>query len=143
MITKEQVRARYFACYIGSKTIHTDPRGFMEEFTSWGLFGDYIITKFGTVYGHWEINRCQLLLRPLSAITDEDAIEVAKIYYYNPLLHNTTEANVLIEAFNQHPDTITFDVADYLRSRGYYTGSFMGYDPIAEGWAIVDDKNVL
>jgi hypothetical protein len=30
---------------------------------------------------------------------------------------------------------------DLLRSLGYHTGKFMGYDPIEEGWAILNDKN--
>lgn len=119
MLTKEQVRARYNAVYIGCKS-------------------------------QGDVRQPQLILRPLSAITDEDAYQVSKIFGHK---HPDIDwGRSLVECFQkwktiygpEKNDTTLSDganITDYLRSRGYYTGNFMGFDPIAEGWCIVDEKN--
>lgn len=119
MLTKEQVRARYNAVYMGCKS-------------------------------HGDVRQPQLLLRPLSSITDEDAYQVSKIFGHKK--PDVEGGKAIIECYeewrkNNDPtknDTTLSDganVTDYLRSRGYHTGKFMGYDPIEEGWCILDDKN--
>lgn len=189
MLTKEQVRARYFACHIGCNVKYpkidngytvamltgvsrTDGLETTFKRKKKGCAGDYLSFKNNGNHNSDALHT-QLLLRPLSAITDVDAVEVAKLVYGNEFgvsswklnrsnypsfvaLENMDDDDYTImftngkdrfkepsiETYlpnNQH--TTMFDVADYLRSRGYYTGSFMGYDSIAEGWAIMDEKN--
>jgi hypothetical protein len=77
---------------------------------------------------------CKLLLKPISSISDEDAIEVANIYGYvdtNPLEHNLTngkrickellETNFKKVTFSsdQHSEPLRFDAYQYLISKGY------------------------
>lgn len=71
---------------------------------------------------------CQLLLTPLSAISDEDAIEVAKIAGYNTLnCPNLLKAGMLIVQNNSlmcrgMKSADWQQIIDYLRSKGYDTG---------------------
>jgi len=136
-LTKEQIRARYFACHLGCdvKLIDEDADEYIEPLIS-------------VDYENGGLNQCdlygQLLLTPLSDITDEHAIEVAKIYSHIPTPGGSINKNSPIDKIRKmliwHAPH-RGDVVDYLRSLGYHTGNFMGYDPIAEGWCILNDKN--
>jgi len=79
-----------------------------------------------------------LELKPLSSITDEDAIEVAKIlgYDYSDEGDYFTTASNYLERYYYNPKDTSIGVVDYLRSRGY-AYYYMGLDvdeQIEYGW---------
>lgn len=113
---------------------------------------------------------CKLILRPLSSITDQEAIECAKIYNdeSNWLFNKRNEyfAQVrddgdgygggdvftiwfpeddtsIITVVDEDGDTLAFNqftCIDWLRSRNFCL-PFMGLDPVSEGWAILESEN--
>lgn len=80
---------------------------------------------------HWDyLDGCQILLTPLDKITDEDAIEVAKIVYGEASHYaNIFEGKELITASNtliQIADYV--EITDFLRSKSYNIG-YGSYSP--------------
>lgn len=84
-----------------------------------------------------------LELKPLSKITDEDAIEISKIFGWN---HYSDESkisqvrNFVIDCSNYHSSNISsnenFNLIDFLRSKGYAL-PFMEYsvdELVSFGW---------
>lgn len=196
MLTKEQVRARYVACYIGCEVKYpnidngytvailtgvsrTDGIETTYKRKKKGCAGDYLSFKSNGRH-NCDALHTQLLLRPLSAITDEDAIELAKMMGFEVVEDTEDTCNGFIVDRECPPyvrvcvwekcvipeDVTEWDVKhinvntsnysivdiygmnawtpeiiDYLRARGYYTGKFMGFNPIQEGWVIINDKN--
>jgi hypothetical protein len=65
---------------------------------------------------YFEITDYHLTLKPLSSITDEDAIEVAKI---SNIPNEWAFYKKAYQSGYYCTDMITLDVADYLRSKGY------------------------
>ena len=141
-MTKEQVRARYFAAHWGSKinvkigddtTTETIDGKLIDWVTSPMMFAD-----------------CNVILRPLSAITDEHALLVFKLIGYNTSDMGSVISCAIVNFGNglkieigtsDYEFMFIHNIADLLRSLGYHTGNFMGYDPIQEGWAVLNDKN--
>lgn len=92
-------------------------------------------------------NDACLLLKNISSITDEDAIEVANILGWSYLSDEAKIAQVrqLIDKHLNTQTNITFmewtEVADYLRSKSYLL-SWMGLTPdeiIERGWAKIKE----
>lgn len=139
-LTKEQVRARYFACHYDCKIKIND------DVVDGNMSGISELTKSVIVrtkdgYCSVDIAGCQLLPRPLSAITDEDALEVAKIAFSDDSGLRTLSGGIMAIINFMFTGMDKPYILDLLRSLGYHTGKFMGYDPIEEGWCIVDGKN--
>lgn len=80
LTTNEQL-SKVFAMYLGCefKYDENEESNILESIAISGLVGDENRDESGE--GWYGAQDCKLLLTPLSAITDEDAIEVAKIYY--------------------------------------------------------------
>jgi hypothetical protein len=100
-------KAKFFALYWGQKVKRYNKSPFIEL-----DFVDFI-----------EIKECDFIeLKPLSSISDEDAIEVAKIMKVdieNQLTNQIIEyIHGCITHFNCKGD-MSFKISDYLRSRGY------------------------
>jgi len=147
-LTKEQIRARYFACHIGCDVKPDDD---VQLFKIVGIseWEGNIQLEIGNNSDWWNISACQLLLNPLSSITDEHARQLVEMFGCDT---DASGSFISLEVFGLHDMKITFEHfgyridmtpehSDLLRSLSYHTGKFMGYDPIAEGWAILDDKN--
>lgn len=106
-----------------------------------GVTTDSIYIKFpewATSHGMF-VSDCQLLLTPLSAITDEHAIEVAKVMYheiteYNHLLNIGWGVIAVIKGDKLVPEfgyRLFIPVFDLLRSLGYDCDN-----AISEGWGV-------
>ena len=90
-ITNEK-RERIFASYLGAQIQMDDDEGIIKG-TIDGVHGDEvsIVPDDGNESNIWgSITYCQLLLKPLSAISDEDAIE-----WYNLINPNNKSLSVL------------------------------------------------
>lgn len=70
-----QISGHYYGCQVAQMLGKTQVVGLMV-----GLANDFIRihTKGGSL-SSWAMNNCKLVLTPLSAITDEHAVEVAEI----------------------------------------------------------------
>jgi hypothetical protein len=97
-------KARFFALYWGQEVYALDYSG--------GVIGKWensfpVIKKY---YKENDIKETYLLLKPLSAITDEDSIKVGYVGNFH-----------FLDAYKSQFKLNTFSVkaADYLRSKGY------------------------
>src|ERR1051325_2303015 len=93
------------------------------------------------------INDCKLVLKPLSEISDEDAIEVAKMYGglcikvdKDGFLQVVYKNNVCVTYFVvNNPLNIPTKLTDFLRSRGYDCGYGSIKSLIESGYAIEEN----
>lgn len=69
-----------------------------------------------------EHEECQLILTPLSKISGEDAVEVCKLLYNNPSLHNAERGRIVATTGDWHSTRKGVAIIDFLRSRGYDCG---------------------
>jgi hypothetical protein len=79
------------------------------------------------------ISDCHLLLKPLSEISEDDAVEVAKIANFNRVetqlaigkdIANSI-ANKIVDSLSSIPYTNIIDIIDYLRKKGYDMDGFL------------------
>lgn len=134
-----QDKAAFFAQYWGQKIRKWDG---MPSYT--GLVSSTYMTKYAT-------NGCYLELIPISSITDEDAIEVAKMIFSNTALHTPDRGKwyvrVMIESKKEHHGLYwsfekVCNTVDYLRSREYLL-PFRQYTTqqlLDMGWAKIKTK---
>lgn len=106
-----------------------------------GILGNKIVVRRIAERVYDGRNQTRLLLKPLSSITDEDAIKVQKIATTKKdvdMLFNTlSKEKALFECrytaeYNKH-----YEIIDFLRSRGYLL-PWMGLTPdeiVSYGWA--------
>lgn len=128
----KQLTAQIAAAYSGCEIIHTNvsgygkrllPKGIYEESYIEGCYLKILNTAEHNVF-FLPMNQCQLILTPLSEITDEHAIEVGKIFGFKvQLLEN---GKWLAKNLHNSKFDITtikqMQVIDYLRSMGYDCG---------------------
>lgn len=99
-------KEKFFTQYWGQKVITNDNLSSIGVATY--VNGTSIILEY-------------LLLKPLSSITDEDAIEVARIAGYTNVVYDMRKKKSLIrmvkDAISNH--ILTYKIVDYLRSKGY------------------------
>jgi hypothetical protein len=103
---KAEMKARFFAQY-------------------WGQRVGFVVNDMGD----WEVGKCKFIdyleLTPLSQITDEDAIEVAKIAGNSSYMDDRRAFNgrLLMQEFLRKQSNVYGEswlhVFDYLRSKGY------------------------
>ncbi len=118
-MSSQKLTAQIAALYIGAKISNEwDPKNHGTRISG-DILGVYKQTAFiqnFDVYGKpWadmverKVDECQLLLSPLSAITDEHAIEAAKLASYHPDLKEDWE-NIIcdfrVDEIVRHPDRI-------------------------------------
>lgn len=149
---KQQIKARFFGMHIGCEFKHTCLSGTTENMGVYNeLDEDSAKTNYRVrdVFNKWySLELAQLILKPLSSITDEDAIECAKL-----TLGQHGKYEVYNNGFGQRVvrkdesflhclcishENMTPMQYDNLRSKGYYL-PFMSLDPIAENWAILEE----
>lgn len=120
-ITNE-IKAKVFAPYVGSEC----------EYKWWNredeIFKGKIIPKiFESLYNNdGVITYCVAKLKPLNAITDEDAIELTKILFWKyqdakngrSIITNLDLCNDLLTGFEM------FTICQFLQSRGYDLPNF-------------------
>lgn len=168
-MTKEFIKARFFGSHIGAKVFMEKHKELDVIFR--GVSKPISVDGFNLHCTRDErhafivpnafivpIDHCKLVLRPLSSITDEEAIECAGIALgekchkaivrhggWCVVKHKTSsEKDVYIGfepsagVWNEFGSSTKYDIAayDYLRSKNFCL-PFMGLDPVAEGWAIL------
>lgn len=122
-------KAKFFALYFGQKVLY-DPSYAVVAYDQTGIFTVSDCT-FDGVYIEPHVS---LILKPLSQITDEDAIEVAKLIENNHqgIIDDTHRKGLIhwgkVYAVQlMRSDTVRFNMrvyncialVDYLRSKGY------------------------
>lgn len=161
---KQSIKARFFGMHIGCKAIAKQAQGQPE------FLGNMVGCSFGGVMFENKIaaiGRCKLILRPLSGITDQEAIECARIYdpnldwklnkrnqYFVQVVDNESgelftiwfpkDDSSIITLIDIDENSCSFNqffCVDYLRSRNFCL-PFMGLDPAQEGWAILEPPTV-
>lgn len=122
-LTPQQI-LRVFALYIGAQAVYTNTSGYSIERN----VDSHTISRIEA--GRHELYK--LILRQLSAITDEDAVQVARILDIEPELLGDKDS--FVEAFfDQSPGFMIdayrgaayFWVAQYLIQRGYSVPVFI------------------
>ena len=121
-LNKTDVRSRFFAQYWGTKTLYIGGVGLVE---------------LGT--GGWNLKHPDFFiqLKPLSKLSDKDAIEVSKIWgskVESKILGNIISIRIGTKGESEVRNSI--GVIDFLRSKGYAL-PFMEYsvdDLISFGW---------
>lgn len=159
-LSNEQ-KAKVFALYIGGAIMtlegcgeiigilaETDP--FTRDYTKSLNDLDHAVrvdfgkgSNKGNNYGWFNTEECQLILKPLSKISDEDAISVAKLMpNYDPLDQTASDEEILEilvfdgkEATTEHIEELPLKIYDFLRSKGYAL-PYMGIDLFESGIAI-------
>ncbi len=169
-MTEQIEKARFFGMCIGCEVVvQTDVECYGTNFGISNLKTD---GRFACCVQYDENNSrvlephgyCKLILKPLSSITDEHAIECAKIAqdinftakdisrfdshlvvgtsFYHFYLWFDIEDDDSIVSFEVEGEPAAFrqfEVIDFLRSKSYCL-PFAGKDPIAENWAIEPAK---
>ncbi len=140
-LTNEE-KAKVFAMYLGAEVSGE----YMDEpCTGYltGIHGEYGAEIQWIMNGHAEedpdykeYNECQLLLTPISAITDEDAVEV---YDMQLGVLNLTRANK-IETVKYWVNTneLTWDQYEYLKSKFYAVPIFFAPKHPANGKTAIE-----
>lgn len=159
------LKERAFAAYLGSEVQYEDSpnrhTGTLEGYDY--RYGFMLSTQNPIVpFKFCNPEYCKLLLKPLSSISDEDAIEVAKLALFdNPFISERGQQSIIIKdqfgrqlilyytASNPRIyDRSGFEVIeysltifDYLRSRSYNL-PFMGVNLIKENIAIIKNESI-
>lgn len=122
-------KARIFALYLGCEIINPD-----NAFTR-----NYVCDGFEISLIEKGQSNNQLILKPLSAILDEDAIEVAKMNYSNrdEKIDGAKERYIRsTKTYILNPvEVLQYPIVDFLRSRGYAL-PYKGIDLFEAGIAI-------
>lgn len=167
---KLELKYQFFGLHLGRKVLNDGEIFDLSGLTDYGLFSPVAILSDGIendATHHRYIKNCQLLLKPLQDISEQDAVEVAKIalgekeinhkgfekfdshsivwFEKNEVWIHFESNRVLIARFAigkaiALPCSI-YPAADFLRSKGYCL-PYMGIDPVKEGWAVPENKNV-
>lgn len=85
-----------------------------------------IMVDTGERFKYTPYDQCRLILTPLSAISDEDAVEVARMVNALDIVSNLEYMTKVGKAYiKRNITTFPFFIIDYLRSRNYDLG-YMG-----------------
>lgn len=147
---KGQIKARFFGQHIGAVIAGGDDDPFAILLTS-GLDGIKVETREGFDFLNWG-SPAKLVLRPLSSITLPELAECFRQCGYNyPEGAAHYQLNKSQWEGERDPDIMgsIYKCAnvsglsvgiDYLRSLNFCL-PFMGLDPVAEGWAVLEKTN--
>jgi len=170
-----QIKSRFFGSYIGCKYQYINPdfpKMTPAIFTNCGLIeddGNYRVRNENG-FNKQAFEDCQLILRPLPSITDEEAIaaltKATGLYLCDVdrnedrivavgvnhsscaviwLKISVNQSGTFIQAWNDikghsQPDCHDYLAVDYLRSLNFCL-PFNSIDPIEAGWAILETVN--
>ncbi len=148
-MNKQQIKAKFFGAHIGCEVItdvfhKNESPVFLESI---GLYSNgtpfFSVRLTGAVVSGCSFNErhSKLVLRHISLLTKKEAILMAEMigskkewgFIYQMFRHKKSIRNTLSWI------SCRLDAADYLRSINICL-PFCGYDPIAEGWAILEEK---
>lgn len=131
MENTHEVKVKVFAQYIGQKFRVTEREHFIQNGTlnRVGMNGLLGIMRNDSFFYSSHVDNCKLILKPLNLISDEDAVEVAKIWHKgerNDVI-NLSESNRIRYInnmkeqlkFSVEKDSWSLNVYQYLQSKGY------------------------
>lgn len=135
-----KLTAAIAGAYLGCDAIYHDTE--IEYFTPHRFKMLGVMTQMVfSMDNHYSMRFTKLILTPLSKISDEDAVEVVKIWYKGSEKISTIsiDEGKRIALSMCVPSEIT----DYLRSKSYNIGygKYTAQDLITEGVVIVNNKN--
>jgi hypothetical protein len=139
--SKSTIKARFFGAHIGGTVNVFGMARYINGGVTWDENG---VFKFfdGCEYHPFD-EKCKLVLRPLSSITDVEAAECAKIMGYKDFMDEMrikyTKAALRVMLTLRIEADKHWHCADYLRSINICV-PFCGYEPVAEGWVILEEK---
>lgn len=152
-LTREEI-ARVFALYMFSKvhyrnyTYCKNQKEIDEENErplDWKntLGATTLVTTYAGSITSRELDKIKLLLTPLSRISDEDAIEVAKIIWGEPKNWSMTLLKqVLVDLYRKNSATLTLKssvfINQYLISKGYAVPLFFALSHWANGKTAIE-----
>lgn len=124
-ITNE-IKAKVFAQYLGQmvEVYNGDSKGLPRKLIAVGGIDDeeYVKLRLGSAGSGQFVhacfirnNECKLILKPLSAITDEDAIEVQKIIGFMA----NKKFKQFFEICNATSPETAIEIYQFLQSKGY------------------------
>lgn len=106
-------KSKFFAQYWGQRILKLRPKLMVHVSEGWDI---------STPDSH-------IVLTPLSKITDEDAIEVARLHYGDGQNYVTLKEGMVIAnnlsfdfVYEDYSSSVGVGVIDYLRSKGYALG---------------------
>lgn len=102
-------KAKFFALYWGQNVLMS------------AVSDGTVRTKVLGEYFEGELRGAFLELKPLSLISDEDAIEIAKIEndFTDPIKRGKSLIGIIERDFVRFKPSIIIKIIDYLRSKGY------------------------
>lgn len=147
---KQQIKARFFGQHIGGRVriagsiVCADGDYTLSGVSFWSKMSVELENVDCKV---WAFD-CKLVLRPLSDISKSELIELLTIanyfdpewcadYYLSEEFSGRDWLNIALT--NKKSNDVIFHVIDYLRSINICV-PFMGLDPIAEDWVILEEK---
>lgn len=135
----DQEIAKVFAMYLYNKIINVDTKL------------KYILNPYQLNYiKYFNEGAYKLLLKPLPSISDEDAVEVAKIYWVGNKFNNTyvykaAGGRYVLDRYilkgdpqNVVPATNIYFLIQYLISKGYDVPQWFGIDHWANGKFLIE-----
>lgn len=146
---KQQIKARFFGAHIGCQFLDwhnelTELTGIERHPDRDGRWNLHFFDEKNNCHGTCKdgLAGCRLVLRPLPYITPDEATECANLMFDDTRADGEWLADKVIN--NEMNNTWAYmdrctNAIDYLRSRNFCV-PFMGLDPIAEGWAILEEK---
>ena len=138
VIYKEEV-AKVFALYLGCECRLEDGQ-ISDKTTMISADGCLMVDYNGIGDTEHDAECCQLILTSLSDITDEDAIQVAKMTdYYSDEFNLTDFKHRVIEIWA----TKMFDVSQYLISKHYAIPLWFGINHWANGKTAIELKMAI
>ena len=166
---KQQLKARFFGMHKGAKFVSPCFSGDQINIGCYDEIEDgRLHARVKGIYGWYALELCELILRPLNSITDEEAIEAfsAAGIYGIEVFRDSDKIGIIgrngisaaiwiktsplpvgrfLEAWNNfpnrpQPECFEYMLVDWLRSK-HFCLPFCGLDPIQEGWAILETDN--
>lgn len=140
---ESNLKARAFAGYFGSVLNYIGEDRQFREKSPYKLLGVEINSTKEMIFVNggyaFHPDSCQIELKPLSEITDEDAIEVTRLAdndIEDGFVPNEKERKAFINSLFDSIEIgiLPYHIADYLRSKSYLL-PFAGYDLLKENIA--------
>lgn len=136
-LTNEEL-AKVFAMYLGCPIQLED--GQISSKSTWIIADGYLMVNYNDIGDSEHICReCRMLLTPLSAITDEDAVEIAFLSGIM-LRHRYVESEERQKAINigKKVKGLSYPTREFLILKGYAVPLWFGIDHWANGKTAIE-----
>lgn len=146
-MTAKEIKARFFGQHVGCDVrVKNHPVFAHDDYVLHGVKDGFAIFSLFDA----DIDKCKLILRPLSSITDEEAVECFITgrphleWCEYKVVRNENGVGVLAwkdgvakAGLSIKHKALDLAQSDFIRSLNFCL-PFCGLDPIAEGWAVLE-----